>query len=55
MRAALVELNLQRQRWDIIICHLGCQQNPWHHPEPLQQGRDGLMDRGDSAGFIRHW
>lgn len=43
MREGLVELNLQRRRQDIIICHLGSPQNRWRR---LQLGRDEIMDRG---------
>lgn len=39
MREALVELNLQRQWRDIIICHLGSQQNRWHHLEQAARGK----------------
>lgn len=32
MHDGLVEFNLQRQQQDIIIYHLGSQQNRRHHP-----------------------
>lgn len=38
MHEGLVELNLQRQQREIIIYHLGSQQNRWHHPA-LQDAR----------------